>query len=65
LLAFGVFTRTLILCFFVLVWWLSAYPLRALRWLPADYKSRLNFRGLVVAEVVLILFVIAELNLES
>jgi hypothetical protein len=60
-----VFSRTLILCFFLLIWWLLAYPLRAMRWLPADYKSRLNFRGLVVAEVVLVLFVIAELNVES
>jgi hypothetical protein len=60
-----VFSRTLILCFFLLIWWLLAYPLRAMRWLPADYKPRLNFRGLVVAEVVLILFVIAEFNVES
>jgi hypothetical protein len=65
LLAFGVFSRTLLLCFFLLIWWLLAYPLRAVRWLPADHKPRLNFRGLVVAEVVLILLVIAELNVES
>jgi hypothetical protein len=60
-----VFSRTLILCFFLLAWWLLGYPLSAIRWLPADYKPRLTFRRLVVVEVVLVLVVIAELNVES
>jgi hypothetical protein len=60
-----VFSRTLSLCFFLLIWWLLGYPLRAMHWLPADHKPKLTFRKLVVAEVVLILLVIAELNVES